>query len=237
MSSNAALSVRTVLAAPVEAEEPEFYIEKYGVNRVVDYDTIIEYDETMYSDEIVIVSEGAPGLYIDKMSAVRRGDETVKIEVEETLAVTAVEPRVLRVGTIPGSRTDSRGYYIWPVDGVITSRFGARSVSVGSSNHHGIDIGAPHGAEVVAADSGDVIYAGWLSGYGNFVKIEHDNGDVTCYGHLSAISCSVGDRLVQGDVLGLVGSTGISTGPHLHFEVREGGVTAVNPLNYLSEEH
>ncbi|MBR0063735.1 MAG: peptidoglycan DD-metalloendopeptidase family protein [Oscillospiraceae bacterium] len=237
MSSNAALSVRTVHAEPVEAEEIEFNIERYGVNRVVDFETVIEYDDTMYSDETEVVSEGVTGLYIDKMSAVYYGGELVKAELDDTVAVTEVEPRLLRVGTLPGSRADSRGYYIWPVEGVITSYFGTRSVSVGSSNHRGIDIGVPKGTAIAAADSGDVIFAGWASGYGNFVKIRHDNGDITCYGHLSKISVSEGDRVIQGDKIGEAGSTGVSTGSHLHFEIREGGVTAVNPLNILPEEY
>ncbi|MBQ6756058.1 MAG: peptidoglycan DD-metalloendopeptidase family protein [Oscillospiraceae bacterium] len=237
MSSNAALSVRTALAEPVEAEEIEFRIERYGVNRVVDFETVIEYDDTMYSDESEVVREGEVGLYIDRISAIFYGDELVKTEVGETVAVNETENRVLRVGTLPGSRTDSRGYYIWPVWGVITSYFGRRSVSVGSSNHHGIDIGVPKGTDIAASDSGDVIFAGWASGYGNFVKIRHDNGDITCYGHLSIISVSEGDRVIQGDKIGEAGSTGISTGSHLHFEIREGGVTAVNPLSMLPEEY
>ncbi len=137
-------------------------------------------------------------------------------------------------GAKEGLHTDSRGYYIWPCEGVLTSYFGRR-VSVGSSNHQGIDIANKAGTSVVAADSGDVVFAGWAKGYGNFIKLQHDNGEITCYGHLKEILVSEGDRVVQGDEIGLMGNTGISSGPHLHFEVRPDGEKQADPLKYLPE--
>jgi murein DD-endopeptidase MepM/ murein hydrolase activator NlpD len=98
--------------------------------------------------------------------------------------------------------------------------------------HEGIDIGAPYGAPIGAADGGTVIYAGWLGGYGNLVVLDHGNGLSTAYGHQSDIVVGVGQSVAQGQLIGYVGSTGHSTGPHLHFEVRVNG-SPVDPLGYL----
>jgi murein DD-endopeptidase MepM/ murein hydrolase activator NlpD len=126
-----------------------------------------------------------------------------------------------------GDGTPSASGLIWPVSGPITSGFGWRWGRM----HEGIDIGAACGTPIHAAASGTVIYSGWMSGYGNFVVIDHGNGLATAYGHQSAIYVS-GGSVSQGQVIGAVGSTGHSTGCHLHFEVRVNG-TPVNPLNYL----
>jgi murein DD-endopeptidase MepM/ murein hydrolase activator NlpD len=120
------------------------------------------------------------------------------------------------------------GGLAWPVSGVITSGFGMRWGSL----HPGIDIAAPIGTPIHAAASGTVIYAGWEGGYGNFTMIDHGGGLVTCYGHQSAIAVSSGQSVSQGQVIGYVGSTGFSTGPHLHFEVRVNG-SPVDPMGYL----
>ena len=112
-----------------------------------------------------------------------------------------------------------------PVGGSITSGFGYRNDvgDVGSSYHQGIDIGASEGTPVGAAGAGTVSQAGWNGGYGNSVTIDHGNGLQTLYGHLSAIMVSVGDLVSQLQTIGLVGSTGNSTGPHLHFSVIQNG--------------
>jgi murein DD-endopeptidase MepM/ murein hydrolase activator NlpD len=98
--------------------------------------------------------------------------------------------------------------------------------------HEGIDIAASSGTPIRAAAAGTVIHAGWLGGYGNLVVVDHGNGLATAYAHASAILVGVGQQVAQGDTVSLVGSTGHSTGPHLHFEVRVNGV-AVDPLGYL----
>ncbi len=98
--------------------------------------------------------------------------------------------------------------------------------------HEGIDIAASTGAPIWAAAAGTVIHAGWLGGYGNLVVLDHGNGLATAYAHCSAILVGVGQTVAQGETIALVGSTGHSTGPHLHFEVRVNGV-AVDPLLYL----
>lgn len=120
----------------------------------------------------------------------------------------------------------------WPLNaGVITSRFGGRRDPVvgGRENHAGIDIGVGHGTPVYAAGAGYVQHAGWYFGYGNFIKLNHDFGYQTAYGHLSSIEVQQGTYVKKGQLIGRVGSTGYSTGPHLHFEVIKDG-KQINPM-------
>lgn len=131
----------------------------------------------------------------------------------------------------------STGTYIWPLPGYTpgTRTYGYRMHPIlGYMRFHsGQDIGAPSSTEILAADSGVVSYCGWNGGYGNCVMINHGGGRVTLYAHMSAYNCSYGQTVTQGDVIGYVGSTGMSTGPHLHFEVRINGST-VDPMQYFS---
>lgn len=133
-------------------------------------------------------------------------------------------------------RFKSTGTYNWPITGQITSNFGHRSSpgGIGSTNHQGLDIAGSMGDPVGAADGGTVIYAGWYGGAGKTVMIEHDDGTITQYSHLSWWDAKVGDVVGQGQVIGNVGSTGNSTGPHLHFGVKVNG-EYVDPLTYLSK--
>jgi murein DD-endopeptidase MepM/ murein hydrolase activator NlpD len=122
------------------------------------------------------------------------------------------------------------GSMIWPVNGPITSPFCERRAW--EACHPGIDIGVSSGTPIRAADSGRVVLAGWNGGYGNYTCIQHTASLSSCYAHQSSIQVSVGQDVSQGDVIGLVGCTGLCFGDHLHFEVRiDGAVT--NPLNYL----
>jgi murein DD-endopeptidase MepM/ murein hydrolase activator NlpD len=127
-----------------------------------------------------------------------------------------------------GSGAPSASGFIWPVNGVVVSGFGMRWGRM----HEGIDIAAGSGTPIWAAAAGTVIHAGWLGGYGNLVVVDHGNGLATAYAHASAILVAVGQHVSQGETVSLVGSTGNSSGPHLHFEVRVNGV-AVDPLLYL----
>ena len=120
---------------------------------------------------------------------------------------------------------------IKPVSGTISSRFGARS-SIRSSAHTGLDIATPKGTPISAAASGTVSFAGYKGSYGYLVVISHGNGVQTYYGHCSQLYVSAGDKVAQGSKIAAVGSTGNSTGPHLHFEVRVNGM-AYNPQNYI----
>lgn len=129
------------------------------------------------------------------------------------------------------SRAWSGGYSL-PVRGSVTSRFGYRVHPILGvyKMHAGVDIAAPYGSPVTAAASGTVVYSGWLGGYGKVVIIDHGNGTSTLYGHCSKLLVKVGEEVRQGQEIAKVGSTGFSTGPHLHFEKRLNGVP-VNPLH------
>jgi len=129
----------------------------------------------------------------------------------------------------------STGAMMWPTETrYITSPFGWRTHPIFGTQrfHSGLDIGADYGEAVVAADGGVVISAGWLGGYGKAVIIDHGNSISTLYGHNSELFVSEGQRVRKGEIIARVGSTGDSTGPHLHFEVRQNG-SPVSPMNYL----
>ena len=120
---------------------------------------------------------------------------------------------------------------IKPISGTITSKFGAGSI-IRRSSHTGLDISAPKGTAIKAAASGTVTFSGYKGSYGNMIVISHGNGVQTYYAHCSALYLSAGASVSQGQVIAAVGSTGNSSGPHLHLEVRVNGV-AYNPQNYL----
>lgn len=128
----------------------------------------------------------------------------------------------------------STGSMVWPLNGQITSEFGWRTHPIfGTSKYHsGLDIAGDYGLPIVAADGGVVIYSGWISGYGNAVIIDHGGGITTLYGHNDSLAVGEGQNVSQGQTIAYCGSTGYSTGPHSHFEVREGG-SPVSPYNYL----
>jgi murein DD-endopeptidase MepM/ murein hydrolase activator NlpD len=137
----------------------------------------------------------------------------------------AAAPSAPRGGTGTSAPWRAAGF-VWPSYGRLTQRFWLPA-------HPAIDIGGPIGTPVMAADDGTVITAGWSSvGYGNMILIRHADGFVTLYAHLSRIDVSYGDSVARGQRIGAIGSTGRSTGPHLHFEVQYGG-RSYNPLVYL----
>lgn len=163
-------------------------------------------------------------------------DETFALAVGQTLVVPEgvmpdVQPwsptsSLARVLTPDAGSVSATGSWIWPASGKITQGYLAW--------HKGIDIANKSGGAILAADSGRIIMAGWLdnAGYGNRVMVDHGNGYQTLYAHLSKISVAMGQSVKRGDVLGQMGSTGRSTGTHLHFEIRTAGGN-VNALNYL----
>jgi murein DD-endopeptidase MepM/ murein hydrolase activator NlpD len=182
----------------------------------------------------------------DRLNATRERLQTERAREKKTLAgvreskekwladIAALEAgsadiaaRLRASGSHSGATPSSAGL-IWPVQGVITSPFGMRWGRM----HEGLDIGAPTGTPIWAAAGGTVIYAGWEGGYGNLTVIDHGNGLATAYGHQLRIAVSSGQTVAQGQVIGYVDSTGHSTGPHLHFEVRVNGAP-VDPLGYL----
>jgi murein DD-endopeptidase MepM/ murein hydrolase activator NlpD len=157
----------------------------------------------------------------------REKDEEDLTKMQAASVAIAAQIRAHQNASGSGGNGTSSSGLIWPVNGPITSGFGWRWGRM----HEGIDIGVPCGTPIHAAASGTVIYSGWMDGYGNFVVIDHGNGLATAYGHQSAIYVS-GGSVSQGQAIGAVGSTGNSTGCHLHFEVRVNG-SPVDPLGYL----
>jgi murein DD-endopeptidase MepM/ murein hydrolase activator NlpD len=126
------------------------------------------------------------------------------------------------------------GQLLWPANGPVVSEFGMRTHPIFGDTrmHSGIDIAAGYGAPVIAADGGEVIYVGVMSGYGNVVIIDHGGGLATTYNHLSSFAVTSGQPVTRGALIAAVGCTGYCTGPHLHFEVRVNG-TAVDPMPFL----
>ncbi len=164
---------------------------------------------------------------LDSLTAKEREDATEIDALQQVSAELAAKIRSLQ-STSTVQRSASAAGLIWPVNAPLTSPFGWRWGRM----HEGIDLGAAYGTPIAAAAAGTVIYAGWLGGYGNLTVIDHGGGLATAYGHQSQITVTVGQQVGQGDIIGNVGSTGHSTGPHLHFEVRIDG-QAVDPLGYL----
>ena len=163
----------------------------------------------------------------------RRGGEVNEVadvgEVKEDLeALERENARIEAALRGLGGSGHGTGELIWPVHGPITSPFGQR----GGRLHAGIDIGVPTGTSVHAADSGRVVISGWQGGYGNFVCIQHTSRLTTCYGHNSRLGVRKGQAVRKGGVIAKSGSTGNSTGPHVHFETRVNG-RPVNPMRFL----
>lgn len=189
------------------------------------YNAEVQYvdDDTMYQGQYSVIQEGSEG-YREVVAVVQyeNNAEVSRDIIKETLLVESV-PRILRRGT------QTPPTYVKPIaGGYLTSGFGARW----GTNHNGVDWGVPVGTSVKASSAGVVVRAGWFSGYGICVDIQHPNGTMTRYGHLSRALVSVGQTVSQNQQIALSGNTGQSTGPHLHFEIRING-TPVNPLPYL----
>jgi len=156
----------------------------------------------------------------------------------DILLIPGAEPRVRRAGMVAsrGEERSSAGgsFTHWPTYGVLTDYFGWRVHPVYGTDHFhdGMDIGVPEGTPVGAAARGRVTFAGWLGGYGLSIKIDHGDGIVTMYAHLSEVSVESGQTVGGGDLIGYSGNTGTSTGPHLHFTVFVGG-SPVDPSAWL----
>jgi murein DD-endopeptidase MepM/ murein hydrolase activator NlpD len=186
--------------------------------------------ETIYS--IAKKHQVDPQLIVDWPYNSFANDETFALDVGQTLIIpdgikpkeTPITPRRI-YATVPGAGLGT-GQFAWPVGGQISQNY--------SWYHKGIDISNRGLPDVVASDGGTVILAGWPSpwAYGNRIIVDHGNGYQTLYAHLSQVYVSPGQKVARGQTIGRMGSTGRSTGPHLHFEIRTNGV-GQNPLNYL----
>lgn len=163
----------------------------------------------------------AKELYLQEQEAAKQIQSTINKKTEELKKSQQVK------GT---------GAFSWPVpsNNIVTSRYGNRWHPIFKEYrmHRGIDIGASYGASILASDGGVVILSAYSSSYGNYVVISHGNGYTSLYAHMSKRSVKEGDKVTKGQRIGLIGSTGNSTGPHLHFEISKDGATT-NPLNYF----
>lgn len=204
-------------AVEILVQKQETYKEDYYT------DVVYEDDGDMYIGESEVVQEGQSGTHTVTDLVTYKGEtEYTREQLQETVHVAAVA-QIVRRGT------KSKPTYMYPcTNWPITSRFGYRWGRL----HAGTDVGVPTGTTVRASRGGQVTVAGWLGGYGNCVMIDHGDGVVTVYGHLSEVTVSVGEYVDQGERVALSGNTGRSTGPHLHFEIRING-SAVDPEPYL----
>ena len=168
---------------------------------------------------------------IDRM---KYDKETIDRKQDEARAASERITRMLQRSELRNLPVQGSGALIWPLAGPITSDFGWRTHPITGAQrfHSGVDIGGDYGDPIYAAQAGTVEYAGWISGYGNAVIINHGGGISTLYGHCQSLDVSTGQSVAQGELIAACGSTGNSTGPHCHFEVRVNG-EPVNPLAYL----
>lgn len=159
-----------------------------------------------------------------------RIDDLEEISAKKEAQLRAFIRRSYNPSYVPVPR--SAGSYIYPVNGPITSYYGYRVHPIRGTTrlHTGLDFGVGYGVPILAADNGVVIHSGWYGGYGNTVILDHGGGYTTLYAHASSLAVRTGQTVRQGQMVSKVGSTGMSTGPHLHFEVRYHG----NPINPLS---
>ncbi|MBR5265607.1 MAG: peptidoglycan DD-metalloendopeptidase family protein [Clostridia bacterium] len=193
------------------------------------YDVEVEYSDSMYKTQSKIKQKGQVGteevvadvIYID-------GTEVERVELSRTVIEEPVK-EIKVVGTKKPPAKSATGSFRWPTSGRISSKYGYRW---GGEFHNAIDIATASGTPIVAADGGTVTLAKWNGNYGYCVVIDHGNGYTTLYAHSSKLLVSKGQKVAKGEKIALVGSTGRSTGPHLHFEVKKNGRN-INPYNVL----
>lgn len=216
------------LALAVTVETTKQFVAHTTLSHPVE---IIE-DGGLFEDEYYVLTPGKDGSeYIEYRASYWDG---AMVSCEETL-YQRQEP-VTEVRVVGTKAHHSEGNYIWPIEsGWLTSYFGHRNGGFGSSNHQGVDLANDAGTEIHAADGGVVIFAGTYNGYGLLIKIQHENGDVTYYAHNSQNLVEEGDYVAQGEVIALMGCTGVASGNHVHFEVHPGGGAADDPMDYLPE--
>jgi len=220
----------------IQAEKPVLDVVivcEMTASEEIPYQTEYISDASLYESQREIVAAGVNGKQEVVYQITLENNLETGRKVLKTKLLAASAAAKVRVGTKKAVSRSGSNFGV--VNGSrISSAFGYRIHPVSGEKifHKGIDIAASQGTPVYAYANGTVIYAGWKSGYGNFIAIDHGGGMVTRYGHLSAIYVSVGQRVAVRQKIGAVGSTGVSTGPHLHFEVLING-EYTNPQNYL----
>lgn len=236
-----------LLKKDISTNDEEIYakVTESGTEYYKYYAITDDKDEKFYvssfkeAEEVIDELEDKDSANQEELGIVEKYDKKLKefTEVKEVVAELYEEKPKVVYSSNAYSSGSSSGYanlgisLINPISGIITSRYGSND-SVRDHTHAGIDIGAPTGTPIKAAASGTVTFSGWSGGYGYVVKMDHGNGVSTVYAHCSQLLVSVGETVSQGDIIAKVGSTGNSTGSHLHLEVRKNGVT-YNPQNYV----
>lgn len=233
--------VESIKKSYEEARHEQELLQKELDTKQAELDAQVEAAYTMIAD-IETLSDDAQAEYDAIAEEEAKAEETLQEAIRKRAAEQAKYNQNNNSnngggGSSGGGSATSLSNLQWPVPSctLITSRFGYRvAPTTGASTYHGgLDIGAGMGASIVAAGAGDVIYAGANGGYGNCVMIDHGNGVVTVYAHMSSIGVSYGQYVTAGQYVGAVGSTGVSTGPHCHFEIRINGAQT-DPAAYFS---
>ena len=200
------------------------------MSEVIEYKTIEKKTKEMYRGDREVTQKGVNGRQIITGTVVYQNGKEVKRDIREKEVLKKSVDKIVLVGTNDKPKWYPTGHYIIPVKNeVITSYFGSRWGRI----HGGLDFGMPIGTPIYASDGGTVTRASYFAGYGLCVEVTHNNGTFTRYGHCSAVKCKVGDKVAQGQKIALVGNTGNSTGPHLHFEIHPHGGEYVDPYPYL----
>lgn len=205
-------------------------VKKVTYEESIPYKTEIVKDESMWTWDQKIKQPGEHGSKEVAAEVVFKNNLKVSQTVLGEKVIKEPTTRVVARGTKAEVAFRGSGRFLWPAVGQITSPFGYR----GRELHTGIDIAQSKGAPVRASNSGTVTFAGWRGGYGNLVILNHGGGIETYYAHNSSITVSVGQQVEKGQQVAKAGSTGRSSGCHVHFEIRVNG-SAVNPLNYLNK--
>lgn len=218
-----------VIMIPEAKLTVEWSEEKY-VEEIYDEDVIYVDNDDWYTTQTKVLQQPSAGFRKAIAIEVYQNDTMVDRQIVKEEVVMEAVPKIVERGTrIPPT-------YIKPVSGGrLSSGFGSRSAPTkgASSNHKGVDWSVPTGTAVMASCGGVVAKAGWGSGYGYVVYINHEDGRQTRYGHLSKVLVSVGQSVSQGEKIALSGNTGVSTGPHVHFEILING-KQVNPLDHMN---
>lgn len=219
----------------VEALSPRLVVttvEEQTLSREITPERQDQADDSMYVGEERIIQEGAVGEATVLARVVTRAGTPIASTDLSSVTVTEATPMIIGVGTQEKPQLANGCLFLWPVQGRISSDFGYRFIFGENNFHRGVDIATSYGTAISAAMDGTVVFSGEKGSYGNLVILSHSNGFYTYYGHCSQLLVSVGQQVSQGDVIAAVGSTGRSTGPHCHFEVRYQG-SPIDPLLYL----
>lgn len=204
-------------------------VEEGRMKETIEFKTIKKDSDEYYKGDTFVEQEGRDGVQIFEGSITKKSGEVIERNEDDIETIREVQDKIILVGTAERPKTAATGVFAMPIQRyTITSGFGARWGRL----HRGIDFAAPTGTPIYASDGGTVVTSGISGGYGYCIDIDHENGKVTRYGHCSQLLVGLGEKVYQGQLIGLVGSTGNSTGAHLHFEIIVNG-SPTDPMPFL----